>query len=69
MIFEDATKAVTNDVNGSDKCQKHQHLLKLVVEAVLICSEQDIAFRGHRAQVDDSETLYGKIKKIKKAFW
>ena len=42
MTFEGPTKARTNDKN--DKYQKNFRILKFVVEAVLLCSEQEIAF-------------------------
>ena len=40
MTFEDATKAVNNDINETNKEYQNLHILTLVVKAVAISSEQ-----------------------------
>ena len=40
MTSEDQTKAVTHDKYDNDMYQKNLHILKLIIEAVLLCSEQ-----------------------------
>ena len=39
MAFEDPTKAVTHNKHENDRYQKNLHILKLITEAVLFCSE------------------------------
>ena len=60
MTFEDQTKAVTHDKYDNDIYQKNLHILKLIIEAVLLCSEQGITFRGHREQSNYSESYHKK---------
>ena len=60
MTFEDQIKAVTHDKYDNDKYQKNLHILKLITEAVLLCSEQGITFRGHREQSNYSESYHKK---------
>ena len=60
MTFEDKTKAVTHDKYNNDKCQKNLHILKLIIEAVMLFSEQGLAFRSHREQSNYSESYHEK---------
>ena len=60
MTFEDQTKAVTHDKYNNGKCQKNLHVLKLIIEAVMLFSEQGIAFQSHREQSNYSESYHDK---------
>ena len=60
MTFADPTKAVSHDKQENDKYQKNLHILKLTTEAVLLCSEQGIVFRGHREQSNYTESYHEK---------
>ena len=60
MTFENKTKAVTHDKYNNDKCQKNLHILKLIIEAVMLFSEQGLAFRSHREQSNYSESYHEK---------
>ena len=61
ITFEDPDKAVTHDKHENDKYQKNLRILKLIIEEV-ICSEQEIAFRGHREQSNYTESYHEKRK-------
>ena len=52
--------SVTHDKYDNDKYQKNFRTLKLITEAALLCSEQGIAFRGHREQSNYSESYHKK---------
>ena len=60
MTFEDPTKAVTYDKHKNDKYQKNFQILKLITEAVLLCQEQEIAFRGYWEQPNYTESYHKK---------
>ena len=47
-VFEDPTKAVSYDKNENEKYEYNLYILKVVIQAVLLCSEQGLLLRGHR---------------------
>ena len=66
MTFEDPTKAVTYDTQKNDKYQKNFQILKLINEAVLLCQEQEIAFRGYWEQPNYTESYHKKCVNTEK---
>ena len=66
MTFEDPTKAVTYDTHKNDKYQKNFQILKLINEAVLLCQEQEIAFRGYWEQPNYTESYHKKCVNTEK---
>ena len=48
--YEDPTKSITHDKNSDEKCKRNIHIIKIIIRAVLLCTEQQIALRGHREQ-------------------
>ena len=55
MTFEGPTKAVTYGR------QKNLHILELMIEAVLLCSEQEIAFRRQREQSNYTKSTKNEL--------
>ena len=47
-IFEDPTKAVSYNKNENEKYEYNLYILKVVIQAVLLCSEQGLPLQGHR---------------------
>ena len=47
-LYEDPTKSVTHDENSDEKYERNIHIIKIIIQAVLLCVEQGIALRGHR---------------------
>ena len=52
-LYEDPTKSVTHDENSDEKYERNIHIIKIIIQAVLLCVEQGIALRGHR-ELDSS---------------
>ena len=48
--YEDTTKSVTHDKNSDEKYKRNIHIIKIIIRAVLLCTEQEIDLRGHREQ-------------------
>ena len=55
MTFEDPTKAVTYGR------QKNLYILELIIEAVLLCLEQEIAFRRQREQSNYTKSTKNEL--------
>ena len=47
-VFKDPTKAISYDKNENEKYKCNFYILKVVIQAVLLCSEQGLPLRGHR---------------------
>ena len=47
-VFEDPAKAVSYDKNENEKYECNLYILKVLIQAVLLCSEQGLPLRGHR---------------------
>ena len=47
-VFKDPTKAVSYDKNENEKYKCNFYILKVVIQAVLLCSEQGLPLRTHR---------------------
>ena len=61
MTFEDPTKGVTYGRHEDDKYQKNLYILELITEAVLLCSEQEIAFRRQREQSNYTKSTKNEL--------
>ena len=51
---------MAHDKHENDKYQKNLHILKLITEEVLLCSEQEIAFQSHQEQLNYTKHYYEK---------
>ena len=56
--YEDTTKSVTHAKNSNEKYERNIHIMKIIIRAVLLCTEQGIALRRHREE--DSSNDAGK---------
>ena len=60
--FENPTQAVNHDKKGKSNYERNVHILKRVIEAVILCAEQGLALQGHRdygkpASDDDDDNM------------
>ena len=55
---EDPTKSVTHEKNFDEKHEGNLHIIKIIIRAVFLSAEQEIALKGYREQ--DSSFDAGK---------
>ena len=55
-----STEVLTHDKHGNDKYQKNLHILKLITEEVLLCSEHEIVFQSHQEHLNYTKHYYEK---------
>ena len=46
--FENPTEAVNHDKKRESNYERNVHILKMIIEAVILYVEQGLALRGHR---------------------
>ena len=59
---ENPTEAVNHDKKRESNYERNAHILKMVIEAVILCAEQVLTLRGHRdhgkpASDDDDDNM------------
>ena len=60
--FENLTEAVNHEKKRESNYERNVHILKMLIEAVILCAEQGLASRGHRdhgkpASDDDDDNM------------
>ena len=70
MSFEDPRKNVEYDSKKQERYGKNVHVLKRIIQAVVLCPQQGLTLRGHREvkSEDNEDSRDGNFRAILKNF-
>ena len=70
MSFEDPRKNVEYDSKKQERYDKNVHVLKRIIQAIVLCPQQGLTLRGHREveSKDNEDSRDGNFRAILKSF-